>query len=199
MILCVQSVTESKQMSIQRCFSSHCREKSRKDSVDHSWRNTRQLKDFMTSWWILYSFSLFHTHTNKHTTGLTELFVMMPLLNHQLTDMLLKLWIFTVMLTVLLLSCSPSVTSDSYSTNAFVQLRHTHSNTHSVTRSSRFLVAGPERHRYGAFAAGIKTDTCHQSAGPCAHCCPLRILIAHCNYVVPLVILRMQWWAAGYT
>lgn len=80
--------------------------------------------------------------------------------------------------------------------NAFVQLRH----THSVKHSSHFLVTGPECHRYGAFdAAGIKTDTCHQSAGPRAHCCPLWILIAHCNYVVPLVILRMHWWAAGYT
>lgn len=69
---------------------------------------------------------------------------------------------------------------------ASVQLRHSE-HTHSATHSSR------------SPAAGIKTDTCHQSAGPCAHCCPLRILIAHCNYVVPLVILRMQRWAAGYT
>lgn len=73
---------------------------------------------------------------------------------------------------------------------------HTHIQT---THSSHFLVTGPECLCYAAYAAGIKTDTCHQSAGPCAHCCPLWILIAHCNYVVPLVILRMQWWAAGYT
>ena len=74
--------------------------------VTHSRRNIR-LYDIMKN-----TPSLFYTKTHA---GLTELFVIMPPSEsaHHLTEMLLKLWIFTVMLTGHLLSYGPSVTCDS--------------------------------------------------------------------------------------
>lgn len=72
-------------------------------------------------------FSLVYTHKHTHLRSDRAICDNGPSESaHKLTDTLLKLWIFTVMLTVLLLSYSPMLVTH---INAFVRLCHTHTQT----------------------------------------------------------------------